>query len=127
MFRTDINDLLEVIIWSFIRCAFEILNALPVEEGFVFRSPRENKKLTTLRCLWKKICEIAELKNTRIHDLRHTYASFSVSKGFSLPIISKMLGHADIKTTQRYAHLHQDPVNKAIDDVSLIYKKVMEL
>jgi site-specific recombinase XerD len=38
-----------------------------------------------------------------------------------------MLGHADIKTTQRYAHLHQDPVNKAIDDVSLIYKKVIEL
>lgn len=107
--------------------AFEILNSLPVEDGFVFRSPRENKKLTTLRCLWKKICKIAKFNNVRIHDLRHTYASFSVSKGLSLPIISKMLGHSDIKTTQRYAHLHQDPVNKAIDDVSLIYKKVMEI
>ena len=41
--------------------------------------------------------------------------------------IDKMLGHADIKTTERYAHLHQDPVNKAIDDVSLKIKKVMEI
>ena len=107
--------------------AFDILNALPSEEGFVFRSPRENKRLTTLRCLWKKICGITDLKDYRLHDLRHTYASFAVSGGFSLPIIAKMLGHADIKTTERYAHLHQDPVNKAIDDVSLKIKKVMEI
>ncbi|PPR53629.1 MAG: Tyrosine recombinase XerD [Alphaproteobacteria bacterium MarineAlpha5_Bin2] len=107
--------------------AFDILNALPSEEGFVFRNPRENKRLTTLRCLWKKICRITDLKDYRLHDLRHTYASFAVSGGFSLPIIAKMLGHADIKTTERYAHLHQDPVNKAIDDVSLKIKKVMEI
>ena len=107
--------------------AFDILNALPSEEGFVFRSPRENKRLTTLRCLWKKICRITDLKDYRLHDLRHTYASFAVSGGFSLPIIAKMLGHADIKTTERYAHLHQDPINKAIDDVSLKLKKVMEI
>ena len=107
--------------------AFDILNALPSEEGFVFHSPRENKRLTTLRCLWKKICGITDLKDYRLHDLRHTYASFAVSGGFSLPIIAKMLGHADIKTTERYAHLHQDPVNKAIDDVSLKIKKVMEI
>ena len=107
--------------------AFDILNALPSEEGFVFRSPRENKRLTNLRCLWKKICGITDLKDYRLHDLRHTYASFAVSGGFSLPIIAKMLGHAGIKTTERYAHLHQDPVNKAIDDVSLKIKKVMEI
>ena len=45
--------------------AFDILNALPSEEGFVFRSPRENKRLTTLRCLWKKICGITDLKDYR--------------------------------------------------------------
>jgi integrase len=107
--------------------AIEILNSLPKQEGFVFRSSRQNKKLTTLRCVWKKICRIADLKDFRLHDLRHTYASFAVSGGFSLPIIAKMLGHADIKTTERYAHLHQDPVNKACDVVSLKIKKVMDM
>ena len=107
--------------------AIDILNSLPRHAGYVFRSPRQNKRLTTLRCLWKKICKLTELKDFRLHDLRHTYASFAVSGGFSLPIIAKMLGHADIKTTERYAHLHQDPVNKAIDDVSLKIKKVMEI
>ena len=93
------------------------------------KSKKMKKKsaYNTLRCLWKKICKLAELKDFRLHDLRHTYASFAVSGGFSLPIIAKMLGHADIKTTERYAHLHQDPVKKAIDDVSLKIKKVMEI
>ena len=57
------------------------------------------------------------------HDLRHTFASHAINSGFSLPIIAKMQGHADIKTTERYAHLHEDPINKAIDDVSLKLKK----
>ena len=41
----------------------------------------------------------------------------AVQNGYSLPIISKMLGHADIKTTQRYAHLHDDPVNQAVEKI----------
>ena len=71
--------------------------------------------------------ELANLTNVRPHDLRHTFASHAINSGFSLPIIAKMLGHADIKTTERYAHLHEDPVKKANDEVSLKLKKVMEL
>ena len=62
----------------------------------------------------------------RVHDLRHTYASYAVSKGYSLPIVSKMLGHADIKTTQRYAHLMDDPVNQAIDKTSDLLDKLVK-
>ena len=50
-----------------------------------------------------------------------------MNDGFSLPIIAKILGHKDLKTTQRYAHLHEDPVKKANDKVSLKLKKIMEL
>ena len=74
-----------------------------------------------------KICKLANITNVRPQDLRHTFASHAINSGFSLPIIAKMLGHKDLKTTQRYAHLHQDPVNKASDDVSSRIKKVMEL
>jgi len=87
----------------------------------------ENKRITTIRLTWKKICKIAGLSDVRLHDLRHTFASHAVNNGFSLPIIAKILGHKDLKTTQRYAHLNQDPVNKASDDVSSKIRKVMEM
>ena len=93
----------------------QILSSLPDKEGYVFKSIIGNKRVTTVRHIWRKICKLAGIENVRVHDLRHTYASLAVQSGYSLPIISKMLGHADIKTTQRYAHLHDDPVNQAVD------------
>ena len=107
--------------------ALSILKSLEKKSEYVFVSRIENKRITTIRLTWKKICKLAKLTNVRPHDLRHTFASYAINSGYSLPIIAKMLGHADIKTTERYAHLHEDPINKAIDDVSLKIKKVMEL
>ena len=95
----------------------QILLNLPNKEGFVFKSVLKDKRVTTVRHIWKKICKLAKIENVRVHDLRHTYASLAVQNGYSLPIISKMLGHADIKTTQRYSHLHDDPVNQAVEKI----------
>jgi integrase len=97
--------------------AKQLLLSLPSKEGFVFKSIVAGKRLTIVRHVWKKICKLADIKNVRVHDLRHTYASLAVHEGFSLPIISKMLGHTDTRTTERYAHLRDDPVNQAIDKV----------
>ena len=106
--------------------SIDVLHSLPSTEGYVFKSSIQNKKLTTLRHVWKKICKLAKINDVRVHDLRHTYASYAVSKGYSLPIVSKMLGHADIKTTQRYAHLMDDPVNQAIDKTSDLLDKLVK-
>ena len=91
----------------------QLLDSLPNKEGYVFKSVVKGKRITVVRHVWKKICKIADIKNIRVHDLRHTYASLAIHQGFSLPIISKILGHADTRTTERYAHLH--------DDLSLIH------
>ena len=107
--------------------AISILQSLERKSDYVFVSRVQNKRITDISLTWKKIRKIAELKNVRPHDLRHTFASHAVNNGFSLPIIAKMLGHKDLKTTQRYAHLHEDPVKKANDDISLKLKKVMEI
>jgi site-specific recombinase XerD len=56
----------------------------------------------------------------RIHDLRHSYASFLVSAGFSLPTIGALLGHATPETTARYAHLLDDPLRQATERVGAI-------
>ena len=63
--------------------------------------------------IWKRVREAAGLTGVRLHDLRHTYASFGVASGLSLPLIAAILGHRDVKTTQQYAHLADDPVKAA--------------
>ena len=95
----------------------QLLFSLPSREGFVFKSVVSGKRVTIVRHIWKKICKLADIDNVRVHDLRHTYASLAIHQGFSLPIISKMLGHTDTRTTERYAHLHDDPVNQAVDKI----------
>jgi integrase len=67
---------------------------------------------------WKRIIEKAGLENIRIHDLRHTNAATAAGMGSSLPIIGKLLGHSQSKTTERYAHLSDDPLREAADQVS---------
>ncbi|MEO4042184.1 tyrosine-type recombinase/integrase [Hoeflea sp. CAU 1731] len=67
--------------------------------------------------VWKKIRKMAEIDDVRLHDLRHSFASIAVSGGASLPLIGSLLGHKDNATTQRYAHLHDDPVKAASEKI----------
>jgi integrase len=55
---------------------------------------------------WSKLRSAAGLRRVRLHDLRHTFASHAAMSEEPLPIIGKLLGHATIKSTARYAHLH---------------------
>jgi ATP phosphoribosyltransferase regulatory subunit HisZ len=55
-----------------------------------------------------------------MHDLRHSYASILVSAGLSLPVIGALLGHAQPRTTARYAHLFDDPLREATERVGAI-------
>ena len=66
--------------------------------------------------IWKQIRDSAGLNDVRIHDLRHSFASFAASGGTSLLIIGKLLGHRDFATTMRYAHLQDDPLKTATED-----------
>ena len=73
-----------------------------------------------LRWFWDSIREAAGLPDVRIHDLRHSFASYLASSGASLPLIGAMLGHTNPATTARYAHLLDDPKRKAADTVGAI-------
>lgn len=82
------------------------------------RNPKAH--LTDLQPFWQRVRGRAGLKNARIHDLRHTFASVAVSNGQSLPMIGKLLGHTQVQTTARYAHLANQPVLQAANDVSAL-------
>lgn len=85
--------------------------------GFLFEGRSRGKALTDIKKPWATICQTAGLKDVRIHDLRHTYASYLASAGHSLPVIGALLGHTQAQTTQRYAHLLDDPLRAATDQV----------
>ena len=67
---------------------------------------------------WRRIRARAELDDVRIHDLRHTFASMAVSSGEGLPMIGKLLGHTQVQTTARYAHLFNEPIKQAAGNIS---------
>ena len=63
--------------------------------------------------LWEIIRDRAGLEDVRIHDLRHSFASRALALGESLPMIGKLLGHSQVETTARYAHLARDSVQES--------------
>ena len=67
---------------------------------------------------WRRVRARAGLDDVRIHDLRHSYASRALALGESLPVIAKLLGHAQIQTTARYTHLTRDAVKDAATRVA---------
>jgi integrase len=66
---------------------------------------------------WRAVAKRAGLVGVRLHDLRHTHASFGAGAGLGLPIIGKLLGHAQATTTARYAHLDFDPLRRASEHI----------
>jgi integrase len=68
-----------------------------------------------IKKFWGSVCKTAKVKDARMHDLRHTFASLLVQRGVSLPIVGKLLGHTQVTTTARYAHHAHDSLRDASD------------
>lgn len=82
---------------------------------FVFFNPKTNNHIVTFRRSFSTACKNAGLDGLRIHDLRHTFASLLVRRGVPLYHVMQLLGHSDIKTTQRYAHLSNDTLAQVVE------------
>ncbi len=80
---------------------------------YLFPGDVAGKPLQEIKGVWATLCKRAKIRDVRIHDLRHTYASHLVSSGMSLPIVGRLLGHTQPQTTARYAHLADDPLRQA--------------
>ncbi len=80
------------------------------ESPFVFPASKGKGHFEGVPKVWRKARDLAGLPDVRLHDLRHSFASVAVSGGASLPVIGALLGHAHAATTQRYAHLSNDPL-----------------
>jgi integrase len=90
---------------------------------YVFPGRKSGRPLKQLRRCWGIVCKHAGLSGIRIYDLRHTFASTGAGGGLSLPLIGRLLGHTQARTTQRYAHLADDPLREAADKIATAISK----
>ena len=97
-----------------------VLAAIPrvPDNPFVIPGKVKGRPMRNLNDPWDIVCESAGLTDMRIHDCRHSYASRALALGESLPMIGRLLGHSQVETTARYAHLARDSVHEAAVRVS---------
>ena len=85
---------------------------------YIFPAPTTDRPSPSLYFPWQRIRVRAGLPDLRLHDLRHSFASFLVNNGVSLYVVQGLLGHAHTRYTQRYAHLTPDTLLDAAETVS---------
>lgn len=105
--------------------ALAVLVSLPREAIFVVPGSDPSRPRHDLKKLWTAVTKRAGLSSVRIHDLRHTFASYGAGGGLGLPIIGKLLGHSQLATTQRYAHLHADPLRAASNQIGTLISSAL--
>jgi integrase len=98
--------------------AVSIIRALPRSGQYVIAGNDPTSPRTDLKRPWVVIAKRAQLTGVRLHDLRHSFASVGAGAGLGLPIIGKLLGHAQAQTTQRYAHLDTDPIKRSVEFIA---------
>ena len=102
--------------------AITLLQSLPRETdaGYIFPSPITGHAFASLFYPWDRIRRRAGLADVRLHDLRHSFASFLVNQGVSLYIVQGLLGHTQPRMTQRYAHLAPQTLLDAAEIASTV-------
>ncbi len=95
--------------------AARLLAEIPRAAGnpWVLPGRGKSRPLRSIDDAWRIVRERADLDDVRLHDLRHSYASRALALGETLPMIGKLLGHSQMETTARYAHLARDSVRES--------------
>lgn len=105
--------------------AVAILKALPQHalSPFIFAGRGKAGTIgSSLDHAWRDVRERAGLKGVRLHDLRHTFASFSIASGLTLEQTGQLLGHSTPQTTKRYAHLLDEAGRKNVQAATSMMK-----
>jgi integrase len=99
------------------QAAIDLINALPKFEkcAWVIPNPETKEPFVSIKRAWDTARTEAGLAGLRLHDLRHSAASFMINAGIDLYAVGRILGHADHQSTMRYSHLANDTLLKAVE------------
>jgi integrase len=105
------------------REALEVLTAWharqgkPKSDAFVFPG-HDGERMTRIDSSWESLMKAAKLKNFRLHDCRHHFASKLVQAGVDLYTVKELLGHSEIAMTERYSHLKPENLRAAVERIA---------
>ena len=107
--------------------AMTLLSTMPRKPGcdWAFANPETGKPYVSIFCAWNTARKKAGLADVRLHDARHSFASLLINSGRTLYEVQHILGHSQVKTTQRYAHLSQDTLLAAANAATVAVGAVM--
>ena len=98
------------------------------QSEYVFPSPRNiNRPRARELPLWYSIRRETRIEDVRLHDLRHTTASYAVMNGVSVPVVSRLLGHSDVRMTLRYTHLADNDIKDTAEWIGAAMAQLMAL
>ena len=92
---------------------------------WVFPSPMNPARARTDLSLWRRVRKLAGIEDVRLHDLRHTFASQAAMQGIPLPVVARLLGHAQVQMTLRYAHVSDRDVEAAAERIGGVMAGIM--
>ena len=93
---------------------------------WVFPSPVKPARARFDLGIWKKVRKLAGIEDVRLHDLRHTFASQAAMQGIPLPVVARLLGHAQVQMTLRYAHVSDRDVEAAAERIGGVMAGIMD-
>jgi integrase len=107
--------------------AREVIAALPRQRSvpWLFWNPVLGKPVLRIGNHWPSIRDRAGLGGVRVHDLRHTFASHAAMNKETLPMIGRLLGHRNSQSTSRYAHLDDQHVLSAAEQIGAAIEQMM--
>ena len=92
---------------------------------WLFWNTRFRKPLRYIDYYWREVCVEAGLRRVRLHDLRHTFASHAAMNKETLPMIGRLLGHTNPQSTARYAHLDDEHVLDAAEQIGAAIERML--
>lgn len=104
--------------------ARRVLDGLPRADRWIFPASNRGGPMTveTLYCFWRPLRSAADLPDVRLHDLRHSFASFALRRGETVLTIGRLLGHRDPATTLKYTHFADALAREAVEAVGAALK-----